>query len=121
MRNLIKAISICGMLALAALTPAAPAFAQVSFDIHIGPPAPRAEVIVPAPYPGAVWIAGYHRWDYATGAYIWVPGRWDRPPHPGWVWHGARYPRRGGRYGFVDGHWGAPGRGRGGAVPGGRR
>jgi hypothetical protein len=117
MRNLIKVISICGLLALAA-----PAIAQVSFDIHIGPPPPRQEVVVAAPYPEAVWIAGYHRWDYATGAYIWVPGRWDRPPHPGWVWHGARYPRRGGRYGFVDGHWGSPKGGRGGgrAVRGGR-
>jgi hypothetical protein len=125
MKNLIKAVTMSALLALAALTPTTPAFAQVGFDIRIGPPAPRAEVIVPAPYPDGVWIAGYHRWDYATGAYIWVPGRWDHPPHPGWVWHGARYPHRGGRYGFVDGHWGARGGhgggGRGAGRGGGRR
>jgi uncharacterized membrane protein YgcG len=116
MRNLMKVIGICGLLALSA-----PSFAQVSFDIHLGPPPPRHEVIVASPYPDGVWIAGYHRWDYATGADIWVPGRWDHPPHPGWVWHGARYPRRGGRYGFVDGHWGARGGHGGGGRDGGGR
>ena len=114
MKNLIKIISLCGFLAIAA-----PTFAQVSFDIHLGPPPPRREVVVESPYPDGVWIAGYHRWDYGTNAYIWVPGRWDRPPHPGARWIAPRYPRRGGRYGFVDGHWGDRGKGRGGAGHGG--
>ncbi len=114
MNNLIKAIGISCLLALAV-----PSFAQVSFDIRIGPPPPRHEVVVAAPYPEAVWIPGFHRWDYATQAYVWVPGRWDRPPHPGFVWVAPRYPHRGGRYGFVAGHWAAPGRG-GRAAYGGR-
>jgi hypothetical protein len=108
MRNLIKVVSVCGFLVLAA-----PTFAQISFDIHIGPPPPHREVIVAAPYPEAVWIPGYNRWDYGEQGYIWVPGRYERPPHPGYVWYGPRYPRRGGRYGFVDGHWGDRGRGHG--------
>ena len=74
MKNLIKIVTLCGILGLSALTPTS-AFAQVSFNIRIGPPPPHREVIVAAPYPEAVWIAGFHRWDYDAQAYIWVPGR----------------------------------------------
>jgi len=101
MKYLIKVLSFCGLMAIAA-----PAFAQISFDIHIGPPRPRREVVVEAPYPEAIWVAGYYRYDYDGGAYIWVPGSWQRPPHAGAYWIAPRYAHRGGRYGFVAGHWG---------------
>lgn len=64
------------MLLAAALLPAATSFAQVV--VRVGPPAPIVETRPVAPGPGFVWIAGYHRWD--GGRYVWVPGRWDRPP-----------------------------------------
>ena len=38
------------------------------------PPAPY-EAIPPAPYPGAVWNAGY--WVRDRGAWIWVHGYWS--------------------------------------------
>ncbi len=109
MKHLMKVIGLCGMLAISV-----PAFAQVSFDIEVGPPPPRHEVIVAAPFPEAVWVPGYHRWDYGARAYVWVPGVWQRPPHPGARWIAPRYARRGGHYGFVAGHWGGRGHGGGG-------
>lgn len=108
MKNLIKVLSICGLMAIAA-----PAFAQISFDIQVGPPPPRHEVIVAAPYPEAVWVPGYHFYDYGIHDYRWIPGVWQRPPHPGARWIAPRYAQRGGRYGYVAGHWGDHG-GRGG-------
>ena len=77
MKNLIKVISFCGILAMAV-----PAFAQISFNIRIGPPPPRREVIITAPFAGAIWVPGYYVFDYAIGQYRWVPGVWRRPPVP---------------------------------------
>ena len=100
MNNLIKVVSLCGLMAFAT-----PAFAQISFNIRIGPPPPRREVIVAAPYEGAIWVAGYNQYDYDNNHYRWVPGSWQRPPREGAAWVQPRYARRGGRYGFVAGHW----------------
>ena len=100
MNNIIKVVSICVILALAA-----PAFAQVSFDIHFGPPPPRREVVVESPFEGAIWVAGYNQYDYDNNEYRWRPGSWQRPPREGASWVKPRYDRRGGRYGFVAGHW----------------
>ena len=78
-----KKIALALLLALT-LSPAA-SFAQVA--IRIGPPAPIVERRGPPPDRGYVGIDGYHR--YEGGQYVWTPGRWDRPPHPGqrWVAH----------------------------------
>lgn len=56
----------------AASTAAAPAFAQITFNITIAPPAPRFEV-VPAIAPGYVWAPGYWAWN--GDRHIWVRGR----------------------------------------------
>jgi PPE-repeat protein len=100
MNNIIKIVGFCGILTLAA-----PAFAQVSFDIHLGPPPPRREVVMEAPFEGAIWVAGYNQYDYDNNEYRWQPGSWQRPPREGASWVKPRYDRRGGRYGFVAGHW----------------
>jgi hypothetical protein len=63
--------------------------------VRVGPPAPVYEVRAVSPGPGFVWIEGYHRWD--GRAYIWTPGRWERPPRP--------------RAAFVPGHWASDRRG----------
>jgi hypothetical protein len=55
------------------------------------------------PGPGYEWIAGYHRWDGAR--YVWVPGRWDRPPHPHAHWVAHRWVHRNGGWVLVEGHW----------------
>lgn len=52
--------------------------------VRYGPPPPRYAVVGVAPGPGYVWTEGF--WDWRGGAYVWVPGRWLRPPRPRAVW-----------------------------------
>jgi hypothetical protein len=92
--------TVLALLLAIALAPAA-SFAQVI--VHVGPPAPIVERRGPAPGPGYAWVDGYHRWD--GGRYVWVPGRWDRPPHPGAHWVAHRWVHRHGGWVLVEGHW----------------
>jgi hypothetical protein len=98
-RFTMKKIALAVLFALT-LMPAA-SFAQVV--IRIGPPAPIVERRPPPPDRGYVWIDGYHR--YEGGQYIWTPGRWDRPPHPGGRWVAHRWVHRGDHWVLVEGHW----------------
>jgi hypothetical protein len=50
-----------------------------------------------------VWIPGYYRWDGRR--YVWVGGRYVRPPRPGAVWvAGVWRPERGGQV-WHAGYW----------------
>jgi len=72
--------------------------------VGYGPPAPQAYgAFGVAPGPGFVWIDGYH--VYRGGRYVWVPGRWVRPPRggAGWVRPEWRHEAHGWR--FHEGHW----------------
>ena len=86
---------------VAASTAAAPAFAQVSVNISIAPPAPLYET-APALAPGYVWAPGY--WAWHGDRYIWIRGRavvqrvgyrWA-PDH--WVQRGSGYYRQPGMW-----------------------
>jgi hypothetical protein len=37
-------------------------------------PAPRVEVVPPAPAPGYHWVKGHYRWE--GNHWNWVPGHW---------------------------------------------
>ena len=87
----------------ATLLSAGIAVGQVGFHITIAPPPPRHEVPPPAPHPGWVWQAGYHRWD--GHAYVWVPGTWVEPPHPHARWVPGHWAPRHGEYVWIEGHW----------------
>jgi WXXGXW repeat (2 copies) len=52
---------------------------------------------------GDIWINGY--WGYGTNSYVWIPGRWDRPPRGRRRWEDGRWERRGDRYRWYDGRW----------------
>ncbi|MGA3051916.1 MAG: hypothetical protein ABSE00_08365 [Chitinispirillaceae bacterium] len=39
-------------------------------------PAPRAEVVVTAPYPDALWVPGFWQWRWWRFGYVWRPGYW---------------------------------------------
>lgn len=97
------------MAVLLALTLLPAAFAQGPLPpgpgqpIPAGPPAPIVERPGPPPQHGFVWISGYHRWD--GGRYVWVPGRWDRPPRPHARWVPAHYVHRHGGWFFIEGRW----------------
>lgn len=68
------------------------------------PPPPRAYRVTPAPRAArVVWIDGYH--DWRGRRYVWVPGRWVRPPRPNAVWIPGRWDHRGGRQVWVSAHW----------------
>jgi outer membrane lipoprotein SlyB len=66
------------------------------------PPPLLAETVVPAPYPGYVWISGEWTW---SGRWVWVRGYWARPPYPGAVWVHGYWTR--GPHGWArhPGHW----------------
>src|SRR5207342_2450185 len=67
------------------LTSSSAAHAQVTFDVHIGPPPPpRAYHVPPQPGPDYVWVEGY---SYPQGShYAWHNGYWTRPPYEGAYW-----------------------------------
>lgn len=88
---------------LAALGAVSGGCATGGVAVRFAPPPPRYAVVGVAPGPGYVWAEGF--WDWRGGRYVWVTGRWMRPPHPGAVWVPAGWVegRRG--YGFHPGHW----------------
>jgi hypothetical protein len=97
----VKKIAMAVFLALC-MAPAA-SFAQVGMVVRVGPPAPIVERRPPPPERGFVWVDGYQRWD--GGRYVWVPGRWDRPPRPGARWVAHHWAHRHGGWVMVEGHW----------------
>ncbi|HJZ97941.1 MAG TPA: hypothetical protein VKE70_15630 [Candidatus Solibacter sp.] len=67
------------------------------------PPAPRYGVLGYAPGPGYVWTDGY--WDRRSSQWVWMSGRWMRPPHARAVWvPGNWYQERNG-WRFRRGYW----------------
>ena len=80
---------------------AAPAAAQVSVGITIGPPPPprvmRARPV--APGPDFFWVDGY--WYPVGHHWKWHPGYWTRAPYAGARWMAPRYER--GQ--FFNGYW----------------
>jgi hypothetical protein len=67
------------------------------------PPPPRMEVESPMPGPDFIWVQGY--WTNDRGAWIWIGGQWQHPPHPGARFEPDRWqPVRGG-YVRVQGGW----------------
>jgi len=95
----VKKIALALLLALT-FVPAA-SYAQVV--IRVGPPAPVVENPGPPPQAGFVWVSGYHR--YEGDHYVWTPGHWDHPPHPGAHWVAHRWVHRHGQWVLVEGHW----------------
>jgi len=71
--------------------------------VRVGPPAPIVERRIVAPGPGYVWVEGYHRWD--GNRFVWVGGRWERPPRSRAVWVPGHWNHDGRGYYWVDGRW----------------
>ena len=97
--NVIRNLSLS--LLLAASVFAAPAYAQVSFNINLAPPAPQYEV-VPAMLPGYVWAPGY--WGWTGERHIWVRGR-PIVQREGYRWEPDRWEQRDRTYYRTAGHW----------------
>jgi hypothetical protein len=88
-----------GLLSAGCPPPVPPGVAYVS----VSPPVPVPEVLVTAPGPDHVWVRGYHRWD--GGAYVWVPGSWQRPPRAHAVWVSGRWRHTSRGWYWVEGRW----------------
>ena len=71
--------------------------------VRVGPPVPVVEARVVAPGPGYVWTEGFYRWD--GRAYVWVPGRYVRPPRARAAWVPGHWARERRGWYWVDGHW----------------
>jgi len=96
MKRLIRIGAVAALLLAASAT----ARAQVTFDVHVGPPPPpRAYHVPPPPGPDYVWVEGY---QYPQGShYVWHDGYWTRPPYAGAYWV-APYHTNGQ---YFAGHW----------------
>lgn len=93
--------NLLSSLLLGASVFAAPAYAQVNFNISIAPPAPQYEV-VPAIQPGYVWAPGY--WGWNGERHIWVRGR-PIVQRAGYLWAPDRWEQRDRTYYRTAGHW----------------
>jgi hypothetical protein len=71
--------------------------------VRVRPPAPIVEARVVSPGPGYVWVSGYHNWN--GRAYVWVPGRYERPPRPRSVWVPAHWQHERHGWYLVEGRW----------------
>jgi hypothetical protein len=71
--------------------------------VRTAPPERIVEVRTVSPGRDYVWINGYH--EYRGNAYVWVPGRWDRPldNHRRWADGQWKHDRNG--WYWIPGHW----------------
>lgn len=97
--NVIRHLSLSLMLAASVL--AAPAYAQINFNISLAPPAPQYEV-VPTIQPGYVWAPGY--WGWSGERHVWVRGR-TIVQREGYRWEPDRWEQRDRGYYRTVGHW----------------
>lgn len=84
-----------------ALAAGSSAFAQISFNIVVAPPAPMYEV-TPTVQPGYAWAPGYWAWN--NDRHVWVRGR-TIVQRDGYNWAPDRWVQQGGSYVRQSGHW----------------
>lgn len=98
-RNAVRSLLLSMVLAVS--TVAAPAFAQISVNIRVAPPAPLYEA-VPVMPPGHVWAPGY--WSWHGDRHIWIHGR-TMVQRDGYRWEPDRWEQRGAVYVRQPGRW----------------
>ena len=82
-----------------------PEFAQAGVRVYVrvAPPAPKTVVVKSRPHrPGAVWVAGYWKWNGKR--HVWIEGRYI-DPWPGYVWMPGHWVHSKRGWYWVDGHW----------------
>lgn len=80
---------------------ALPAYAQISVNINLAPPAVRYEPM-PVVAPGYVWAPGY--WAWHDDRYVWIRGR-TMVQRSGYRWEPDRWEQRGNAYYQQPGRW----------------
>ena len=67
------------------------------------PPPPREEFQPSSPAPDYVWIPGY--WAWGSVEWVWIFGRWQRPPERMVAWVPGQWVQRGDEWIWRKGHW----------------
>jgi hypothetical protein len=95
---------LAGVLTVSAMLAACASRGYYAYSVP-PPPAPYAVGAVGyAPGPGYVWMDGF--WDLRGTRWVWVSGRWGRPPRPHAVWMRSRWEPYGrGGWRFHAGYW----------------
>jgi hypothetical protein len=71
--------------------------------VTLRPPAPRSELIPPAPNEHVVWDPG--RWNWDGRGYVWVSGHYVERPYQQAVWEPGHWIERNGGWVWDEGHW----------------
>ena len=95
-----KILSTAVLLAGTIITGCGPAYVGASFG---PPPPPRYGVIGVAPGPGYIWADGYY--NRAGNGWVWVAGRWARPPRGRSAWVRPEWRQEHGNWRFHRGYW----------------
>jgi hypothetical protein len=77
--------------------------AYVAYRVPAPPPPPVEHAVAYAPAPGYAWVDGF--WDLHGTRWVWVSGRWTRPPRPGAVWVRSYWEPYGRNWRFHAGSW----------------
>lgn len=71
--------------------------------VMLRPPAPRSELIPPAPNERVVWDPG--RWNWDGRSYVWVSGHYVERPYQQSVWEPGHWTEQNGGWVWEEGHW----------------
>jgi len=72
--------------------------------VQQAPPKKKTEIMVVKPYPNAVWISGYWKWNPRKHKYVWVKGHWEKAKY-GRTWKSGKWEKKHGGWIRVHGHW----------------
>jgi hypothetical protein len=84
------------------ISPMPPASPTPNMIVRQPPPPPRQEVRAASPAPEYVWVPGYWLWDHG---WVWVQGRWERPPERMATWVPGHWAQQGTAWVWRPGRW----------------
>ncbi|MFC5473059.1 hypothetical protein [Paraherbaspirillum soli] len=103
-RYCLSALAAASTLSLAGCVVEPPRTHVVYKEVRVAqaPPAPLQEVMPPAPYPDAYWIAGHWKWE--GNRYVWSNGHWEQA-RQNMVFQHAYWSLDGGQWNYHPGRW----------------